>query len=204
MATYLDLRTRIITETSRDDLTDTLAGQLVTHIAQAIEFHAGKRFWFNEGIVPSVCVVGNQYAAKPATMRTVDRVTVTVGAVVRPMKARSLVYIDDLATVTSSGQPTDYAETGDQIRMWTTPNLAFPLNFVGIIDLSPLEADSDANAWTNQGYDLITARAKFTLYRGQFKDDKGAALAQSEEAEALSKLRGETARRLATGMRSYG
>lgn len=194
----------MITETTRDDLSDTLASQLVTHIAQAIEFHAGKRFWFNEGIVPGVCVVGNQYAAKPATMRTIDRVTVTVGGATRPLKARPLVYIDDLATIASSGQPTDYSETGNQIRMWPTPNLAFPLNFIGIVSLSALVNLADTNSWTNEGYDLITARAKFTLYRGQFKDDKGAALAQSEEADALTKLRGETARRLATGVRSYG
>lgn len=204
MATYLDLRTRIITETSRDDLLDVLADQLVTHIAQAIEHHAGKRFWFNEGILASVCVIGNQYANKPSGMREVDRVTVSVGGSPRPMKPRSLVYIDDLAAVSSAGQPTDYAETGDQIRVYPTPNLAFPLGFIGIVDLTPLEADSDSNAWTNQGYDLITSRAKFTLYRDQFKDATGAQLAQSAETEALTKLRGETARRMSTGMRSHG
>jgi len=204
MATYLDLRTRIIAETSRDDLVDTLAAQLKVHIAQAIEHHGGKRFWFNEGIVTGVCVVGNQYATKPATMRVIDRVTVTVGGATRPLTPRPLVYIDDLSAIASSGQPSDYAETGNQIRMWPTPNLAYPLGFIGIVNLSALTADGDTNAWTNEGYDLITARAKFTLFRDQFRDADGAQLAQSAEADALTKLRGETARRMSTGVRAYG
>lgn len=204
MATYGDLKTRIITETVRDDLADTLAAQLALHIAQAIEFFASERFWFNEGIKSSVCVIGNQYAAKPTGMRVVDRVTVTVGNLPRRLNERSLVRIDELAAVPSSGQPYDYAETGDQIRVYPTPNLAFPLTFIGIVDLPALVNPTDTNAWTVQGYDLITARAKFTLYRGQFKDDTGASMAQGEIQDALAKLRGETARRLSTGMRAYG
>lgn len=204
MATYLDLRNRIIAETNRDDLIDTLASQLVLHIARAIEFHASKRFWFNEGIKAGVCVIGNEFAAKPAGLRIIDRVTVAIGAVTRPLRERSLVQIDDLATVTTSGQPTDYAETGDTVRMWPKPNLAYPLGFIGVVDLTPLSADADSNAWTNQGYDLITARAKFTLYRDQFKDQTGATLAKDQEQEELFRLQGETARRFGSGTVAYG
>jgi hypothetical protein len=203
LATYGDLKTRIITETVRDDLSDVLSAQLALHIAQAIEYFADKRFWFNEGTKTSACVIGNQYAAKPTGMRVVDRVTVSVGGQPRRLNERSLVRIDELAAVTSSGQPIDYAETGDQIRMYPTPNLAYPLTFVGIVDLSTLTNDTDSNAWTVQGYDLITARAKFTLYRGQFKDETGASLAQGEISDALAKLSGETARRLSAGVRAY-
>lgn len=204
MATYLDLRNRVITETNRDDLSDTLAAQLVLHVARAIEFYASRRFWFNEGIKASSCVIGNEYAPKPTGMRQVDKVSVTIGAVARDLGARSLTDIDSLAQVSSTGQPVAYAETGDQVRLWPKPNLAYPLTFVGIVDLPALSADADTNAWTNQGYDLITARTKFTLYRNQFKDQTSAALAQSEEKEALSRLTGETARRMSTGVRACG
>jgi len=183
---------------------DTLAGQLKVHIAQAIEFHASRRFWFNEGIKPSVCVSGNEYAGKPSGMRIVDRVSITVGGVARQLTPKTLVEIDDLAAVTSSGQPTLYAESGDQVRLWPKPNQAYPLNFIGVVDLAPLVADSDTNAWTVQGYDLITARTKFTLYRNQFKDETGANYAKDEESEALFKLQGETARRLGSGVRAHG
>lgn len=204
MATYLDLQTRIITETNRDDLSDTLASQLTLHIARAIEFYASKRFWFNEGTKTGVCVIGNEYAAKPSGLREIDRASITVGAAITPLTEKPLVYIDDLATVTSSGQPSLYAETGDQIRLWPKPNQAYPLGFIGIVDLTVLAAAGDTNAWTNQGYDLITARTKFTLYRNQFKDEAGAGFAKDEEVEALAKLSGETARRLGSGVRAHG
>lgn len=204
MATYLDLRTRIITETNRDDLVDTLAAQLVLHIQRAIEFYASRRFWFNEGTKAGVCVSGNEFAAKPAGMREIDRISVAIGAVTRPLKERPLVWIDDMATVTTSGQPTDYAETGDTVRMWPKPNFAYPLNFIGTVDLTALAADGDSNAWTNQGYDLITARAKYTLFANQFYDAEKSASAKNEETEALTKLLGETARRFSTGVAAYG
>jgi hypothetical protein len=137
-------------------------------------------------------------------MRAVDRVSMTIGGVSRPLRSRPLVWIDDMAATGAIGQPSDYAETGDQIRLWAKPNSAYPLNFIGIVDLSALSADSDSNAWTVQGYDLITARTKFTLYRDQFKDADGAATAANAESQALAKLQGETARRLSSGMAAYG
>lgn len=203
MPTYADLRSRVITETIRDDLADTLSGQLTSHIARAIEFYASSRFWFNEGVLSGVCVSGNEYAAKPSGLRIIDKLSVTIGGLQRPLRALSLVDIDTLAIVNTSGQPTDYAETGDQVRLWPKPNSAYALSFVGIVDLSALSADGDSNAWTNQGFDLITARTKYTLFRGQFYDGAKAQAAQAEEADALAKLRGETARRLSTGVRSY-
>lgn len=204
MATYADLKARIISETNRDDLVDTLAGQLTTHIAQAIDFYASRRFWFTEGVKTSATVAGNEYLAKPTGMRVIDRLTVLVGAVAYSMLERPFNVIDELATVTSIGQPTSYAELVDQIRMWPKPGIVYPMTFIGIVDQTALVNPTDSNAWTNQAYDLITARTKFTLYRGQFKDDTGANYAKDEEAEALNRLVGETANRLSTGNRAYG
>lgn len=200
MATYADLKTRIITETNRDDLADTLASQLTLHIARAIEFYADRRFWFTEGLAASVCVIGNQYVTKPTGLRIMDRVAITIGSVSTPLKVKSLVYIDDLYCVTSIGQPSLYAESGNQIRLYPQPNLAFPLSFIGVIDdTTTLTNDADTNNWTTYGYDLITHRAKFTLYRDQFKDTNAAALANAAEIEELGRLTAESGRRLGTG-----
>jgi hypothetical protein len=204
VATYLDLRTRIINETNRDDLTDVLAGQLVIHIAQAIDFYASRRFWFNEGIKTAACVVGNEYVTKPTGLRVIDRATVTVGSFQNTLRERPLTYIDALAAVASSGQPTEYAELGDTIRLWPKPNATYPLGFVGIVDLPALVNDGDSNAWTIQGYSLITARTKWSLFANQFYDDGKAGSAKAEETDALMRLSGETARRLSSGVRAYG
>jgi len=207
VTTYLDLQTRIIAETNRDDLSDVLAAQLTLHIARAIEFYADHRFWFNEAVLTGVCVANNAYANVPTTMRTLDRVNVTVGGANYPLKKRDLTWIDDVSTPLSKGPPTDFAQLVvggvQQIRQYPTPNSAYALGFIGIVNLSTLANPTDTNDWLGPGYDLITERTKRTLFERQFYDATKAASAAGAEAEALSKLTGETAKRLGTGrMRS--
>jgi hypothetical protein len=204
MATYADMQTRIIAETNRDDLLDDLATSLTRAINQSIEFYANTRFWFTEALLTAVCSPYNEYVAFPTGLRIIDRIGLTVGSTQYPLKVRSLVTIEDWAKVAiSTGQPTDYAVYGDQIRLWRQPTIAYPLTFIGIADLSALVDGDDQNAWTNEAQDLIAARARYLLYRDQFRDQAGAQTAQIAEGEALSKLKGETARRLGTGrMRS--
>jgi hypothetical protein len=204
MGTYADLQTRIITETARDDLADTLLTQLKTHIAQAIEHHAARRFWFLEGLKTGATISGNEYIAFPTGLRSLDRATIAVGAVTYPLRERPFVWIDDMAMVTSSGQPSDFAQLASQLRFWPKPNAVYPLGFIGIVDQPALSLATDTNVWTNQGVDLIVARTKATLFRGQFRDPDGYQLAVDEEKDVLDKLFGETARLLSTGMRASG
>ena len=206
MATYADLKARIIRETIRDDLSDTLALSLTQAIKDAIEFYADQRLWFNETILTSVTVLNNEYVSLPGTLalRKLDRFAITVGATQYPLRAQSLVQIEDWAkAIQTQGQPTDYAVYGSQdiptYRLWPRPNAVFPLTWVGVIDEPALSADSDTNSWTTYGYGLITARAKMLLFRDQFRDAEGAQLAANAEAQQLQTLKVETARRLGTG-----
>ena len=52
-----------------------------------------------------------------------------------------------------------------------------------------------SNQWTNEGSDLIAARARMLLCRDSLRDVDGYRLAAEAEAEALAKLRRETRRR---------
>ena len=210
MATYADLKARIIRETNRDDLGDTLALSLTQAIQDAIQFYADQRFWFNESIATSVTVLNNEYVALPTgvNFRKLDLFAITVGATQYTLRMQSLKQIEEWAkAIQTQGQPTDFAVYGatdiPTYRLWPRHNAVFPLTWVGVVDEPTLSADSDTNSWTTYGYALITARAKMLLYRDQFRDAEGAQIAANAEAQQLYTLKTETARRLGTGrMRS--
>lgn len=206
MATYADLKARIIRETTRADLADDLAPSLTQAINSAIEHYADQRFWWNELITTSVTIANNEYVSLPTgvTLRRLDRFAITVGATQYPLSEVPLKTLEDWAkAIQTQGQPTTFAVYGatdtPTYRLWPRPNAVFPLTWIGVTDETALSADADTNSWTTYGYDLITARAKYLLYRDQFRDNEGATFAAIAEKDALTKLKGETARRLGTG-----
>lgn len=204
MATLGDLKTRIITETNRDDLADTLATSLTTVIQSAIDYYAPQRFWFNETRGTSTCTIGNEYVMLPAGLRILDQLFLVVGNVRYPMSKREMWDIESLYSTPISGQPTDYAFFGSQVRLWPTPNVAYTLIWLSVSDVTALDYsdDTSSNFWTVYAYDLLTARAKMILYRdylSALETDPRLQLAMRQETDAYDKLKGETNRRLSTG-----
>jgi hypothetical protein len=200
MATLGELKTRVITETNRDDLADDLATALDTCIAQAVSYYANQRFWFNETIVTAICSIGSEYVQIPANLVWFDGVNCLVGAIKTPMTRRSLWYIENLAgTVNTRGQPTEYAVLDGQIRVWPKPSSAYTLTFVGLTNPGVPASDTASNMWTTDAYDLIAYRTKFLLYRDVLRDEDGARLATAAEQEALSNLIALTGQTLTSG-----
>lgn len=203
MATLDDLRTRLIAETNRDDLSDDLAAALNEVIQRAIEYYALQRFTFNETTATGVTVAGNQYVTLPTGIRRLDMLEVTVGANRYPLTARDYAEIQQWQGYSSSsGQPTDYSVSEGQVRLYLTPNIAYTLSFTGIKDVTPAlnyAVGTSSNAWLVQGYDLIAARCRYLLYRDYFRDDAGASIALGAEQEAMARLRNEASRLLGTG-----
>lgn len=197
MPTYADLKTRIITETVRDDLAGDLATTLATHIARAVEYYASTRFWFNTILASAMTTPGTATVDIPATVRIVDRAAYPNGF--GDINEYQLVELPDDG---STGRPTRYAYYNDKLRLWPTPDGAYTLNIYGVAQIAGPTADGDTNVWTNQAYDLITAQTKMTLYRGIFRDPEGAQLAMAEVQDALARLKRETARRVQSPLRS--
>jgi hypothetical protein len=203
MATLGDLKARIISETLRDDLADDLASQLTNTINKAIGQFANEAWWFNETRATSVMTVGAQMQPIPLGWKRIDDVFIVVGGVRYPLRVRQLAEIEGLYSVPMTGQPTDYAVLGEQIYVWATPNLAYPLIWNLIADVTPpLVADTDSNAWTNQGQDLIVAQSKLRLYRDYLSanlQDPRIIGAKNQVDEAYEDLRSESARKMTTG-----
>lgn len=196
MGTRQQLKARIISELSRDDLEDDLASLLETHIGQACEFYADTKFWFNSLVTTVATTPGLPDVTIPATIRIVERVTL-------PAQDIELqeVPLDSLCETSSTAYPREYAYYNDKLRLSPTPSGAFTLNVYGIQQVAAPASDSDSNIWTTEAYDLITAHVKMTLCRSVFRDTDGFKLFSGERADALSRLQRETTRRLVAPLR---
>lgn len=211
MATLADLQARIISEANRPDLADTMAADLQTLILKSIDQYADSPWWFNEVSVTSAFTPSVNTLALPTGLRLIRELFLVVGNVRYPLRAQQPAYIDQLYTTPIKGQPTDYAMLGSNIYVWPTPNVAYPVIWDLIADVTPAldfaNPSSSVNAWTNQGQDLITARAKLRLYRDYLSasaQDPRVANAAMQEEEAYSRLKGETNRRISTGRMRAG
>lgn len=205
MATLGDLKTRIITEVNRDDLADDLATELNTLIAQAIDEYAVQPFWFNSFTRTDIsAVAGSQYVTIPDDVRDIQYVWVLIGGTRYIMRKLPETRIISLYTTPINGQPTDFSQINQTLHVWPTPNISYPLILQVVEDVSPAldySNDASANDWTDPriGAPLIKACVKKMLYRDQFRDQTGYQMCSSDEADAYSKLRGESNKRLGTG-----
>jgi hypothetical protein len=197
MTTLADLKTRIIAEMVRDDLSDDLAAQLLIHIQRACEYYADEKFWFNSIIASAVTVAGTATVNVPATMRRVDRVSIPAYYT----DALIEVTLIDLKSDTTQSLPRGYAYYNDALKFYPIPDAVYTLELTGLAQVAAPTADADTSIWTNEAQDLIVARTKMTLYRGQFRDPEGTQLAIAEVQEVFNKLKRETAKRLETKLR---
>lgn len=221
--TYISLATQIADELG--DRSDLLSPQLVASAAnspikRAIQSAIAKwerePFYFTETYTASFFTTVNAQefyttsdAPAIATTLSITRLHITISGSRYALTARRWNYIDDISTGTTAGKPTDFAYYAEQIRLYPIPDAAYVVALSGNKRLTALSADSDANAWTQDGFDLIRCEAKLILARGLLKDE---ALALQCETEIyghpekpnlvghLQALRAETERRARPGM----
>lgn len=205
MANLGDLKTRIMSETVRDDLADDLKVQFDVMIRGAIEEWATQHFYFNEGRVVQPLVPMVDLQIIPPSIRVIDTLWVNVGGSRYQLQKRSMDEIEDLQVSPNTGQPTDWAEFQGNAVIWPTPNIAYPITIICVQDVLPVldfTLDASENAWTNVGQDLITATTKKRLYRDYLSavaTDPRIQNALVQEGEALSALTARSNRKIATG-----
>lgn len=192
MATYGDLKTRIKSELDREDMDagEDSINDLTTHILAAVRYYQNRRFWFLLKPAKSVNTVDAQnYVTRPTDMHTIDRVSIpTLGYELERCDIADLEALDEPSG--TEGQPVYWAEGegGTQIRLYPTPNAVWALKMSGTALITALSADADTNVWTNDGQDLIAARACRTICKDVFKDFEAAEGFALAEAEALAAL----------------
>lgn len=200
----LDLKALIADDLARGDLTT----QIATEIQNAIARWQTERFYFNESRAITFNTVANQefytsseHASIP-NLLDIDSFLVTANNDTYQLTSRTYEWTEQTFSMSSIvGQPTDYAYYGQSLRLYPTPDDAYACRISAVVRLSALSGDTDSNAWTKaaDAQDLIRAETERRIYMYVIKDPDHAAFATSARDDALSRLKGETERRIGRG-----
>ncbi len=219
--TYLGLQLRISDELgARTDLLTPLPGSNLTKspIQNAIDSAIAKwerePFYFNEIYDTTwfTTVIGQEFYTalddpSIATMAGIYKVTAVVSGNRYTVIPRTWNYLADIA-ITASRQaswPSDYAYYNETVRLYPVPSGAIVMQVTGIQRFAALSGDSDANAWTEDAFDLIRCEAKLGLATEVLYDDDLAAKMQTaiygtpQVRGYLQALKGESSRRSGRG-----
>ena len=180
-----------------DEILDTsLNSNVQNAIQDAIRHYKANRFWFNEGTTTFSTVSGTEYYNLPTDYLLIDSMTSDAGGGTYTIHPKTFQWIDEIALAnTSVGWPDYYAIYKNQIRLWPVPNGAYTLTVAGVRELDALSDDADTNEWMQDGEELIRGRALYLLWSNVKNDENRAAVAKRLEAEALARLKRESARR---------
>ena len=213
MSTYGVMADRIGDELMVGGRTD-LEPQVQRAIQSAILHYRAHPLWFNRGVKTAATVNGDFTQARPSGLITCDAIRVDHGQGFFDMERAAFKKL--LAWrqgSVASGKPYRWAEFAESVYLYPTPDAAYNLEFYGLIDLAALSADGDTNAWMVEGEPLIRQRARALVQIDVLKDGEAKAEALQiaamggpgrhclslMERAALSELRAQSNRRLATG-----
>lgn len=195
--------------TSEMVLEATLSAAIKSTIITTINFYERERFYFNERLSLTFTVSTGQEIytsvdlAEIATIPEIDELTIFVNASSRyPLTRRTWEWINrSQIDTTGQGQPTDYCQYAQQIRVYPIPNGVYPVVISGTERFITLSGDTDTNAWMTDAEELIryAAKKRITLDLLHDADPMTADRWAQMERDALLSLRGETFRRASSG-----
>lgn len=190
--TYLSMQLTIADELgARTDLLSPLPGSNLTlsPIKNAIQSAIAKwerdSFYFNELYDTNwfTTVAGQEFynmtntpvgdATEIASMPKILKVHALVNSQRYYLNPRTWQYLEEISVnpnVTTT-IPIDFAYFASQIRLYPIPVGAIPMTVSGNQRLVSLVNDTDANVWTQDGFDLIRCEAKLYLAQEVLYDD---------------------------------
>lgn len=201
MGTLANLKERIATDLSRDDLTS----QIGNAVGDAIKFYERQRFWFNTSRNLTFPTVTGQAAYGEPALASIPKL-VRIDALYLPQN-QSIYPLDryepgEFEVIeggsTGQGKPNAFTYVDQQIRLWPVPNAVWTLRLHAHYKL-PYPADGDTNAWTDDAEELIRSHAKLLLYMDLIEDNEGAQRMQAKIPVLLDALNAETSARTSTG-----
>lgn len=184
MANYAALKTRIVTETHREDL-DTggdLAAHLDALVVDAVDTYADEEFWFNRVRATGDTSASTATISIPTGMLFPTRVQ---------YNGRSLdkIALEEIPDTQTSGVPKRWAAYGASVWLDPIPDAVYTLTFLGTSDVAAPSIDADDNIWTNEAARLISAHVRFLFYRDVAQDPDMAAAAGAGVRDALRDLK---------------
>lgn len=201
-----------------DDYDNYYAASIASAITYAINYHGRERFYFNETRDMTFAVVENQQwydtgdnTNIPTLLKIDGMWIIDLGANQTPLCQATPQEIeswtdnaDTLSGVGTAnnpkGEPSRWAYFGQRIRLHPVPDSGpYWVRIQAHYKLPTLTSDADENAWTDDAFDLIVARAEIRLGRDKLRSPDLIAAATASETEQLSRLRAMTSMKNGTG-----
>jgi len=158
MATYGDMINRINDELL---LKNEYTTQIQRAIQSAIQLYQKTRFRFNHGRATSTIPPDFEYIEPPPDMIEEDELMLIDGNERRPLVKRTYLWIGNQSRDLSyRARPLFYAIETDDVRLYPIPDQSYELQLSFLKKLPALNANSDSNAWMDDGEELIRLRAK--------------------------------------------
>lgn len=194
MANYGDLKARIADDLARTDLTT----QIIAAISDAIDEYKDRRLGFNEVISSALpFTAGTPNYAVPTDFLHADLImhsdgaTETVVDQIDHETYRRIVFQPN----NQQGQAQVYSIYAGEFWFYPTPDNSTDTYKVHYLqDLTDAAADETENGWTNQGRNLVRARAKGDLFAHVIRNPQEAALCYAEASNQLNRLQRQARR----------
>lgn len=198
MTTLATMRTRIADELVNEEITD---AQIDRAIVSAIQTYDDGNWWFNQE-TDSFSTVAAQETYTEAELEDlpniVDMVSLKVsnGSSTTSLIAMTYSALVDTQDGTVTGIPTNYAIFAGRLWLYPIPDAAYTVTAYYAYKLPTLAQDADTNNWMTDGETLIRQTAKIILATDILQADDVANRFIPLADQALTKLRGENARRM--------
>lgn len=200
--TFLDLRSQIATDLTRDDLT----AEIKSAVGDAIDHYETSRFYFNVTRSLTFPTVAGQSAYGGSDLAQIPDIigldTLFLHDGTRPLEldkyeADEFEWLQ--GSMTGAGRPCAYTYVDSQILLWPVPVTVYTMRPHMHYKLAPLVEDADTNAWCNDAEQLIRCHAKLLLYTNVIEDTEGMQRMQLQIQPLADRLAYKTSARQATG-----
>jgi hypothetical protein len=207
MTTLADIKSDIADDI--DDTTNEYSDAITKAVQGAQRYCERSTYYFNETRDVTFTTVNAQEwydesdnANIPTLVRIVAAYSEDAQGQRTTLKRVSPEEIETLSdNSAATGEPYCWTYFNQKIRLYPIPGAtAYTIRLqLGPYRLTELSDSADTNAWLDEAYDLIKARAKYILYKNTIKDANLAAEALNDWRDQDTALTGETAMRHGTG-----
>lgn len=192
-----------------DDTTNEYLSQIQEAIFSAIRFCEREPLYFNESrevsflTIPGQEWYGVEQCADIATLGGLTAVYCeTQNGNRRELRHEPPAVLETLSdSGAARGEPYCYTYFGQRLRLYPFPGEGpYKIRLqLSPVRLKSISSASEENPWFSEAFDLISARAKYEIYKNILKDAAMAAASFNDFNEQLGALYAETSRRNGTG-----
>lgn len=192
-----------------DDTTDVYGAAILKAVQAAQRYCERHKFYFNETRSETFPTVDGQEWYSSADNAEIPG-AVNISALysedaqgqrttLRHVRPQEIETLSDNSA--ASGEPYMWTYYNQQIRLYPIPGATVYTIRMGLSNyrLDPLASSTDTNAWLDEAYDMMKARAKYIIYKNTIKDAPLAEEALNDFMDQRSELFAETSKRHSTG-----